>query len=963
MIYFAVIIIAVISFYITKKTITAFSSFLSKEEKKGKETVYKNFPKIKKPLGGGVAILLTLLAANIILFILFLFKIISVNDLVFTLVFTFVVVVYSLIGFIDDYRKVTTGKGAGEKLKLVLQIAAALGLAIVIAFYRGASLSADGADVTKVVVPFVTGDINFGWIFVIFVALVLTASSNAVNLTDGVDGLAGSSILITLLAYFALTFIKGYNNIPAFFPILIIACIAGFLWYNHPRAKIIMGDTGALGLGSGIGAIALLSGTEWLLIAFAAPFIIDTLSVIIQVGVIKFFRGPVRLLRHGNTEVGRPFLCTPLHHHFQSLNWNVWQILALFIISGILSSGFALIAAYTGQHSWWLFSVLIPAAILIFAAMQKIVRANYFLGIDRVNNCLEIYKGLPVILFGKKMYSLERSFKEITDYMVQNIAADGLLWRNSTEIEAHINIGKIMYEYKLFDLAAKEWQQVPERNFLLRHNIVVKLGKIYYQHDDLLSAIRIWQKLPSRVISEQGLNDTIKQAKIRLSQLADKFYTASIVQARSVDRYNSATRLNEVISMIEQAVTLNGDLQELIKDEGIYFATDEELRLFQATKIELSGKRDDLHKALIDVKEVESVTIAISSSEEDLLKSFSGELAITASELLRLVDTADFQIFSYQKIDTQSRNLSYQVSTNLGDMVFKLFSDNRITFFMACYNRERGVLKILNDTNAKIPKFYGGMSTSDKAILAISDVGRITVADAVTNGGSKNDLLRKSIHSLTDLKIATLPITSFLADEIAKVLKEKLTTEYYVNALSIALSRLKEVQGQKFSENDKNKLRVVSAPLIGKLIAANSGFIHFEYVPKNLVLGNDYKQVNIIDFEQATIGPYAFDLATLLYNPVMNLKEDEVEEFFGLYNSIMQNVNFTDRLVLKKEDISYAAIVKLIIYGGSAANFFKKFNDRGRLDDARWYINKAEELLEVSDYRNFYQFIKELYLF
>ncbi len=100
-----------------------------------------------------------------------------------------------------------------------------------------------------------------------------------------------------------------------------------------------MGDTGALGLGALLGMLALVSHTEWLLLLFAAPFVIDTVSVMIQVAVIKFFRGPVKLLRHQTTEIFRPFLCTPLHHHFQWLTWGPWPILALFNGVGLFSRG------------------------------------------------------------------------------------------------------------------------------------------------------------------------------------------------------------------------------------------------------------------------------------------------------------------------------------------------------------------------------------------------------------------------------------------------------------------------------------------------------------------------------------------------------------------------------------------------------------------------------------------------
>ena len=960
MIYLVAIIVALLSFYITDKTLKKFSNFVSNEEKKGKEKVYQNFPKRKKPLGGGVAILITLICGCILIIVLYFLKHIDLKAMLFSSVVTFVVLIYSLIGYYDDSKKAKFGKGASEKVKLAFQIIAALGLAYIIALYRSATHIHD--DVTTVLVPFVNADIHFGWLFIIFVAIVLIAASNSVNLTDGLDGLAGASVFVTLTAYLILSFSRGFSTeIPTVLPLVIMASMLGFLWYNKPKAKIIMGDTGALGLGGGIGAIALLSGTEWLLLAFATPFIINTLSVIFQVGTIKFYRGPVKMLKHLNTEVSRPFICTPLHHHFQSLNWKAEQILMLFISSASVSAAFGLVAAFSGKYIFWILAILVPIAVLIFANIQKSFQANFFLGVNAKTKTLELYKGAPVIFFGVSLYKRVRKFDNITTYMLQNIAADGLLWRNFTELDININLGQIFYEQKMFDEAAQEWQKVTERNLIPRHNIVVKLGKIYYRRGDLLLAIKLWQKLPNKELRELGLIDTIRQMKIRLSQLADSFYASSIKRAEMVKNTHSGNQIKEVMAEVERAISLNGDLRELIKDESIYITTEKDENIYNATIVELSRKRDDLHSALTELKALDLNDTGLFIQGANLMQSLSNELSVTESELLRLVNRSSLDIKSYKKIYTQSRNLTYRVTLGSDEnIIFKVFCDERITFYQACYNRERGVMKILNDANAKTPKLFGGIMTGDRAILAMSQVGYITLADAIENGDNREILLNNAIDSLIRLKITTMPITLELSEEINKVLKEKLTEKYYLNALYIALNRLLQVNDTSDTARvDLKRLEEASFPLINALLSAKSGFIHFEFVPKNLVINEKTKEVSIIDFEQATIGPYAFDLATLLYNPSVKLNDYDIAEYLTLYNEKIRAGNTDAHATIEEDELTIAAIFKLIIYSGSAANFYRRFSDEERLKDAAWYIRSAKKLLQNTPYHSFHLFLSD----
>ena len=266
-------------------------------------------------MGGLIFIIPTL----IITILLILFKKISINYSLLIVVFTFIG--YALIGFIDDYLiiKKNNNKGLSEKSKFLMQLI----IAVVFFFLFMASKN-------EPLLWIHTFDLklNIGWLYGIFILFVLVASSNAVNLTDGLDGLAGGLSLIAFFTFGIITYntgwLEGYESV-ALFCFSLVGSILGFLAFNVNPAKIFMGDTGSLALGATLGSIAIITRHELLLVLIGIVFVIETLSCIIQRTYYKFTKK-------------RLFLMTPIHHTFEKKGWQESDIVKLFWIIGLLAS-------------------------------------------------------------------------------------------------------------------------------------------------------------------------------------------------------------------------------------------------------------------------------------------------------------------------------------------------------------------------------------------------------------------------------------------------------------------------------------------------------------------------------------------------------------------------------------------------------------------------------------------------
>jgi len=243
------------------------------------------------------------------------------------LIVIFVFISYSLIGFLDDYLSIkkNQNKGLTQLQKLLLQFVVALIFYILYRKYTDANSILE--------ITFLNIKWNLGWFYGIFILLLLVGSSNAVNLTDGLDGLAGGLSAIAFLAFGLISWgsywIEGYQDI-GIFSFILVGAIMGFLVYNTNPAKVFMGDTGSLTLGATLATIAIITNHELSLALIGGIFVIETLTVIIQITSVVLLKKKV-------------FLMTPIHHHFERLGWRENDIVKLFWIGGFILCLLALI--------------------------------------------------------------------------------------------------------------------------------------------------------------------------------------------------------------------------------------------------------------------------------------------------------------------------------------------------------------------------------------------------------------------------------------------------------------------------------------------------------------------------------------------------------------------------------------------------------------------------------------------
>jgi phospho-N-acetylmuramoyl-pentapeptide-transferase len=248
---------------------------------------------------------------------------------------------FGAVGFADDYLKVIrrSHHGLRPRYKMALQVLVALAVGVTLMV-----LAANNLYNTRLIFPFFKNLIpELGWLYVAFTVLVLVGASNAVNLTDGLDGLAISTFGVAAAAFTALAYVTGhavladYLLLVRFAPAgeLTIFCGAlvgaslGFLWYNSYPAEIFMGDVGSLALGGALGTVAILIKQELLLPIVGGVFVIEALSVILQVGSFKL-RGQ------------RVFKMAPLHHHFELIGWSEPKVITRFLIVAVVFALFSL---------------------------------------------------------------------------------------------------------------------------------------------------------------------------------------------------------------------------------------------------------------------------------------------------------------------------------------------------------------------------------------------------------------------------------------------------------------------------------------------------------------------------------------------------------------------------------------------------------------------------------------------
>ncbi|XZF77261.1 phospho-N-acetylmuramoyl-pentapeptide-transferase [Bacillus sp. AL-1R] len=268
------------------------------------------------PTMGGIIILISLSLSALLISMYF--DVLSTR----TYVLLFVTICFGVIGFLDDYIKVVKKRNLGltSKQKFICQV-----IVSIIVFF---AIRAMGIS-TSISIPGTDYSFDLGFIYVLLIIFMLVGTSNAVNLTDGLDGLVSGTAAIAFGAYAVLAYNQQQLDV-AIFSIAVVGAVLGFLVFNAHPAKVFMGDTGSLALGGALAAIAIVTHLEILLVIIGGIFVIETLSVMIQVASFK-------------ATGKRVFKMSPLHHHYELSGWSEWRVVVTFWFVGLL---FALLGIY-----------------------------------------------------------------------------------------------------------------------------------------------------------------------------------------------------------------------------------------------------------------------------------------------------------------------------------------------------------------------------------------------------------------------------------------------------------------------------------------------------------------------------------------------------------------------------------------------------------------------------------------
>jgi phospho-N-acetylmuramoyl-pentapeptide-transferase len=344
---FAALFALVISIIFGKRIINWLASMQLKETIREDVGLDHHKAKAGTPSMGGIIILLATLIPTILW--------VRLNN-IYALLIIFVMLALGVVGFVDDYIKIIkkNKRGLLGRFKLAGQVTVGLILGLVLYFtpefkpYRTLSTLPFVKDIN---IDYAIFGPELGWVLYIpLVIFIITALSNAVNLTDGLDGLASGTSAIAGVALGILSYVSGRTDFSNFLDILYLpgtaeltifcsamvgACL-GFLWYNTYPAQVFMGDTGSLALGGAIGAVAIMVHKELLLPILGGIFLMETLSVILQTTWFKYTR-----MRHG--EGRRLFLMAPIHHHFEKKGWPEPKIVVRFWIIAVLLTIFTII--------------------------------------------------------------------------------------------------------------------------------------------------------------------------------------------------------------------------------------------------------------------------------------------------------------------------------------------------------------------------------------------------------------------------------------------------------------------------------------------------------------------------------------------------------------------------------------------------------------------------------------------
>ena len=461
------------------------------------------------PLVGGPAMLLGVIVAGVVVGFLLQFNTSQWTLLAILLAAT---LGYGAVGFLDDWRKVHRGEGISEIQKfagvLVVSLAAAVALNRLVVTKR---LSARLAYPPYSDIPglgHILVQVHFAWIifFLVMTATVASATSLAVDFSDGMDGLCGGLLLSAALSFAAILLGEGGSELwPAALAVLAIAgAAAGYLPFNWPsswkarnqgwgrrRAVLIMGDSGSLALGGLLALVAVITRLEFVLIFIGGVFVLEGVSALVSARIlVRFFRRFLYLERYRgsrgfpHTELPLPFLATPMHHHFDLLGWDRKRLVygAWLLGAGLGVLG---VASVIGTFSWERYLARFAALLVIVVVWQSGPwTRSYFIGLvprygasEGAPRQLALFYGFPFKLFGRPLYARVDT-TGLTEDVLRAPTEKLSLWQRMSVFDARSVLGYYCYRAGAYDDAYRIWHKIPRVNLEQRPDIADMLAEV-----------------------------------------------------------------------------------------------------------------------------------------------------------------------------------------------------------------------------------------------------------------------------------------------------------------------------------------------------------------------------------------------------------------------------------------------------------------------------------------------------
>jgi UDP-N-acetylmuramyl pentapeptide phosphotransferase/UDP-N-acetylglucosamine-1-phosphate transferase len=460
------------------------------------------------PLLGGPAMIVGVVVASIITGV-----VLNLDDQSWKLLATVLVaaVGYGAVGFVDDWRKVHLDAGLTEIQKAAGVLLVSLGAAVALNRYIVTGpLSARFAYPPYSDFPLLgtlLKDAHFAWIifFLLMTATVASATSLAVDFSDGLDGLCGGLLLSAALSFAAILLGEGAPDLwaPAIVVLAIAGAAAGYLPFNWPsswkargagrgrrRAALIMGDSGSLAMGGILALVAVIARLEFVLLFIGGVFVLEGVSALVSARIlVRFFRRFLYMERFGasrgfaHTELPLPFLATPMHHHYDLLGWDRKR---LVYGAWLLGAGLGLlgVASVIGTFTWERYLARFAALLVIIMVWQiGPWTRSYFIGLTRATKAapesrhLALYYGYPFRLFGRPLSS-QVDVTSVTPEALDTPAEKLTLWQRISGFDARSILGYYCYRTGDFDDALRIWAKIPRANLEKRPEIAEMLAEV-----------------------------------------------------------------------------------------------------------------------------------------------------------------------------------------------------------------------------------------------------------------------------------------------------------------------------------------------------------------------------------------------------------------------------------------------------------------------------------------------------